>query len=1041
VTGAFGRAMASTDHRADLVAAVRNAWETSLPRIPFDLHASWSDIGLDSLKALEFILRLELSLGRKVGFDGMTAQSTAADLLRRLGESPTTTRAYVRPLLFLVPGLLGDEPRLAQFRRALDQQLAFETLTLPDIETPVRVLRSIPATAAMLAEAVTRLQPEGDIRLVGFSFGAMVAQELACQLEARGRRVVFVAALDGLLSGDSPTVVVPSGSPSPPDAAARRNWRDCVDRAAFFLLMRTMLWEPARRVLIAAGPRHDWTWSASRRRWLIGRARGLAIRRWRPRVSSAQTLLVTSEDFHRYSSEQTWASMCPHLQVVHTPVGHHSLFDAASMAVITPRLLEAVASQTLHASTSARAVTATPVSSVSLSARVRAVGDAMKHLVLVMVRQGKERIYHAHHFLRATEGGSFERSFAAFQATPAGRSCLQSRPPSQELLKNHAVLKTYAAGSTGRIYAEFIEAYGLDEDHYLDPQRYAGLTSEHDTSRQWFRDRVETGHDLRHVLTGYGPDKLGETCLLMFRFGQVSHFGICALAVLGCVHLCATGRRHVIRSMLEAYRRGRHARLLDLLPWECELDQPLVHHRATVGLTSPRWYPAPIAPEAFSPDTQREPLDLVDTFGPMAGMHAAMDRIGCGKPCGLVVRFCNRSVAEVEAAVAAAAARFPILARSLVWQGGRPTLLPRVPAVRTVISSAEDALAFTSGDDGLLWRYQVSPQAADVWLVAVWAHAVADGGSMLRFLRAVSESLDGRAPAATTMMRRPSFRCGPLVTWLPRFLWERQLPCVRLVSDEAATPGVSWLTLPPEESERALHNASGEGFVAWLCAAASIAVVQLQTEGHTGRVCVDLPVAQGDMRAFGGFGFAASSFLIPVAVDAHSQMAALATRISARIREMRASGWSCNLDRLIGHDPRRHLRFATIDARTAKGQRLTVSWKGIQTAMGGEDRMRDIACFAGCRGVHVSAHADANGLSISLTTPQNAQRREDLLRAIVRQLGVQANALAIVSLNDLPRAAWSHPLESHTLPPDLPCMAHNPAGTKVGAASEGKNLT
>ena len=997
--------MAPTDQRADLVAAVRSAWESCLPRIPFDLHASWSDIGLDSLKALEFILRLELSLGRKVGFDGMTAQSTAADLLRRLGESPSTTSESAKPLLFLVPGILGDEPRLAQFRRALAHQLAFETLTLPDLETPVRVLGSIPATAAMLADAVTRLQPEGDIRLAGYSFGAMVAQELACQLEARGRRVIFLAALDGLLSGGSPTVAEPSGAPPAPDAGARTSWRGLADRVAFSLLMRTRLWEPARRMLIAAGTRHDWTWSAVRRRWLVGRVRGSAMRCWRPRVSTTQTLLVMSEDFHRYSSEQAWAAMCPDLQVVCAPAGHHSLFEAASMAVVAPRLLEALAAQRLHTPTSARAVTASTASSVSLWERIRAAGDAMKHFALVMFCQGQERIDHAHRFLRATEGGSFERSFTAFQATPDGRSLLQSRPPSQDMLKNHAVLKAYEAGSTGRIYAEFIEAYGLDEDHYLEPQRHAGLTSEYDASRQWFRDRVETGHDLRHVLTGYGPDKLGETCLLMFRFGQLSHFGIFALASLGGVHLCVTGRRFVMRAMFEAYRRGRHARLLDLVPWELELDQPLFRHRAAVGLTAPRWYPAPLAPEAFPPDRQREPLDLVDIFGPMAGMHAAMDRIGCGKPCGLVVRFVNRSLTEVETAVAVAAARFPILARSLAWQGGRPTLLPRAPAVRTGISSAEVALAFTSGADGLLWRYQLSPQASDVWLVAVWAHAVADGVSMLRFLRAVSESLDGREPAAVPMMRRPTARCGPLVTWLPRFLWERLRPCIRLVSDDSIAPGVSWLTLPPEDSERVLRNAGGEGFVAWLCAAASIAVVHLQAERQTGRVCVDLPVAHGDLRAFGGFGFAASSFLIPVTVDADSQIADLAKRVSTRIRSMKASGWSRNLDRLIGREPRRHLRFATIDARTAKGQRLTVSWKSVQPAMGGEDGMRDVACFAVCRGVHVSAHADANGLSISLTTPQDAQRRDDLLRAIVRQLGVQPDTLAIVSLSDLPHAA------------------------------------
>ena len=60
----------------------------------------------------------------------------------------------------------------------------------------------------------------------------------------------------------------------------------------------------------------------------------------------------------------------------------------------------------------------------------------------------------------------------------------------------------------------------IDEELYLDGVIEAGQRFERDPARAWFRTRVEAGHDMRHVLTGYGIDPLGETCLMAFRFSQ-----------------------------------------------------------------------------------------------------------------------------------------------------------------------------------------------------------------------------------------------------------------------------------------------------------------------------------------------------------------------------------------------------------------------------------------------------------------------------------------------------------------------------------------
>ena len=58
----------------------------------------------------------------------------------------------------------------------------------------------------------------------------------------------------------------------------------------------------------------------------------------------------------------------------------------------------------------------------------------------------------------------------------------------------------------------------------------------------------------------------------------------------------------------------------------------------------------------------------------MSAVHAAMDRLGAGMPCGLIARFENTSTAQVTEATLAAAGRFPTLALRVVWTNQRPML-------------------------------------------------------------------------------------------------------------------------------------------------------------------------------------------------------------------------------------------------------------------------------------------------------------------------------------------------------------------------------
>jgi ubiquinone biosynthesis protein COQ4 len=178
----------------------------------------------------------------------------------------------------------------------------------------------------------------------------------------------------------------------------------------------------------------------------------------------------------------------------------------------------------------------------------------------------------------ALAGNSFERSFQRFRRHPDGQRLLAERPSLLETLSDRAVLRALPAGSFGRAYAEFMESGNLTAEGLVEAERMAeshAQKQEADADRQFFGDRVRDMHDLWHVLTGYGMDEAGEAANLAFTQAQIPNKGIglilAAAAVIGPKDLALSWQRY----LLHAWRRGRRAVLLTVVPYEELLGQPL----------------------------------------------------------------------------------------------------------------------------------------------------------------------------------------------------------------------------------------------------------------------------------------------------------------------------------------------------------------------------------------------------------------------------------------------------------------------------------
>ena len=223
---------------------------------------------------------------------------------------------------------------------------------------------------------------------------------------------------------------------------------------------------------------------------------------------------------------------------------------------------------------------------------------AIRHYLLIVFGAPANRYQHGESFLRLTEGRSVEREFGDFARTSEGAELLRERPDVRRLLTDRAYLESCPEGSLGRVYSQFLSAAQLDDGNYFELAADAGARHR-DPVRAWFRTRVGVMHDLRHVVSGYGANRLGEACLLIFRFAQTGHRGQLALGLLAVLSAAPERHGQILPAVFEAYRRGRRARSTDMIAWETGLGTPLAAHRAWLGLSPPGRYGPGVAPDAY----------------------------------------------------------------------------------------------------------------------------------------------------------------------------------------------------------------------------------------------------------------------------------------------------------------------------------------------------------------------------------------------------------------------------------------------------------
>ncbi len=180
-------------------------WESVLGIRPIGREQNFFDLGGHSILAVRLMHRIEQALQRKIPITTLLQAPTIAglaELMRREGWSPSWSSLVPiqphgsRPPFFCVHGIGGTVLRFRDLARYLGNEHALYGLQAKGLDGKQACASSVEEMAADYIRDIQQVQPQGPYFLGGYSFGGMVALEMAQQLRAQGDEVALVALLD-----------------------------------------------------------------------------------------------------------------------------------------------------------------------------------------------------------------------------------------------------------------------------------------------------------------------------------------------------------------------------------------------------------------------------------------------------------------------------------------------------------------------------------------------------------------------------------------------------------------------------------------------------------------------------------------------------------------------------------------------------------------------------------------------------------------------------------------------------------------------------
>jgi amino acid adenylation domain-containing protein len=185
-------------------------WEALFGRAPIGIHDDFFALGGHSLLAVQLMAQVESAFGRELPLATLFRGATIARLAEALQEAlpaegsplvPIQPAGAGAPWFAIHPiggGVMGYQALAAE----LGPTRPFFGLQAAGLDGEAPPLETVAAMADRYMAAVRQAQPEGPLHLIGWSFGGLVAFEMARAFQAEGREVAALVLLDShLLEG------------------------------------------------------------------------------------------------------------------------------------------------------------------------------------------------------------------------------------------------------------------------------------------------------------------------------------------------------------------------------------------------------------------------------------------------------------------------------------------------------------------------------------------------------------------------------------------------------------------------------------------------------------------------------------------------------------------------------------------------------------------------------------------------------------------------------------------------------------------------
>ena len=187
---------------------VARVWQEVLQTPLRSPEDDFFDVGGDSLKAMKFMIDLERALSLELSVTLITEAPTFARLCGALREHRTTRYVPLVPLkpgdgsppVFIIHGLDGNVAGLLPMSRRMTHPGAVIGIQARGLAGEDPPHTTVEAMAAEYLKGIKAQQPDGPYYLCGYSFGGLVAFEIARRLRESGDEVALVGLFDATMS-------------------------------------------------------------------------------------------------------------------------------------------------------------------------------------------------------------------------------------------------------------------------------------------------------------------------------------------------------------------------------------------------------------------------------------------------------------------------------------------------------------------------------------------------------------------------------------------------------------------------------------------------------------------------------------------------------------------------------------------------------------------------------------------------------------------------------------------------------------------------